>query len=204
MKTDSQISKKLRNLLAKHALIVGPITLSNGSVSDHYFDCKRVTLLSEGADLVGKLVLEKILALPVRPVAIGGLNTGADPIIGSVMMEARLRGIELDGFYVRKEPKKHGTRNRMENAPQKRGAQVVIVDDVVTKGGSVLQAIEVAQKEGCNVVAVVTLVDRLEGGGDQVRSRIPTYIPLYDLEDFRSELDDYRRRTEPQPALSSH
>ncbi len=182
-------AKRLRSLLAEHALRIGPITLSNGSHSNHYFDCKLVTLRSDGAALVGEAVLSEIQKLPVRVEAIGGLTTGADPIIGSVMMEARQHGISLNGFYVRPEPKRHGTRNLVENAPPK-GTNVVIVDDVVTGGGSVIKAIEGAEEEGCKVVAVITLVDRLQGGGDKIRARVERYIPLYTLEDFRDELKE--------------
>lgn len=184
-----ELTSRLRSLLAKRALIVGPITLSNGSHSNHYFDCKRVTLSSEGAGLVGEAVCGAIQSLPEKIGAIGGLTHGADPIIGAVMMEARAHGMVLNGFYVRKEPKSHGTKNLVENVPP-RGTNVVIVDDVVTAGGSVLKAVSVAEQEGCNVVAVITLVDRLEGGGDRIRDRVKRYISLYTLDDFRSELEE--------------
>ncbi len=195
-------SERLRSILAERALILGPITLSSGSVSDHYFDCKKVTLNSEGADLVGDAVLNEILALPERPQAIGGLTHGADPIIGAVMMRARERGIQLDGFYVRKEPKNHGTRNYIENAPPS-GSKVVIVDDVVTLGGSLLKAVDLAEREGCEVVAVITIVDRLEGGGDKIKARVKRYIPLYTLDDFRSELEKWQLHTKSSELLSA-
>lgn len=201
MKT-ATTAARLRDLLARHALILGPITLSNGAHSNHYFDCKRVTLSSEGAELVGDAVLEAIQRLPEKPAAIGGLTHGADPIIGAVMMRARQSGISLSGFYVRKEPKNHGTRNLVENAPPP-GANVVIVDDVVTAGGSVLKAVDVAQKIGCKVIAVITLIDRLEGGGDRIRGKVNQYIPLYTLDDFRAELEQCRRHTTKSDLLST-
>lgn len=196
------ISERLRTILAERALILGPITLSSGSVSDHYFDCKRVTLNSEGADLVGEAVLDAIQELPEMPQAIGGLTHGADPIVGAVMMRARDRGINLDGFYVRKEPKNHGTKNYIENAPP-RGSRVVIVDDVVTLGGSVLKAVDLAEREGCDVVAVITVVDRLEGGGDKIKANVKHYIPLYTLDDFRSELEKWQLHTKNSELLSA-
>lgn len=183
MKTQST-SERLRSLLAERALILGPITLSHGGSSDHYFDCKKVTLSSEGSDLVGDAVLDAIQSLPEMPAAIGGLTHGADPIIGAVMMRARERGLSLNGFYVRQQPKNHGTKNLIENAPP-RGTKVVIVDDVVTLGGSVLKAVDVAEREGgCVVLAVITLVDRLEGGGDKIKEKVKRYKSLYTLEDF--------------------
>lgn len=195
-------SAELRSLLAKHALIIGPITLSNGNRSNHYFNCKRVTLNSEGAALVGEVVLREIKRLPEKVEAIGGLTTGADPIIGSVMMVARQHGISLNGFYVRDHRKDHGTRHLVENAPP-RGTNVVIVDDVVNGGGSVIKAIDGAEDEGCKVVAVITLVDRLEGGGDRIKARIKHYIPLYTLDDFRRELEECQHHTTTSEPLSA-
>jgi len=201
MKKES-VSEQLRSLLAKRALILGQITLSSGTVSDHYFDCKRVTLNSEGASLVGEAVLNAIVKLPETPQAIGGLTHGADPIISAVMMRARERGIHLDGFYVRKEPKNHGTKNYIENAPP-RGSRVVVVDDVVTLGGSVLKAVDMVEREGCEVLAVITIVDRLEGGGEKIRARVRKYIPLYTLDDFRYELESCHRDMMKSALLSA-
>jgi len=184
----------LKSLLVQRSLILGPITLSNGSRSNHYFDCKRTTLNSEGAWLVGEAVLDVIKGLPSWPKAIGGLTHGADPIVGSVMMRARAAGLCLDGFYVRKEPKMHGTKNRIENAPEP-GSEVVIVDDVVTGGGSVLNAITAIEEADCRVLAVITLVDRLEGGGDKLRKLVGNYIPLFTLDDFREDINRCRLST---------
>lgn len=194
----------LKSLLADRAVIRGPITLSSGAKSEYYFDCKRVMLSSEGAPLVGEVVLAAINSLPERPSAVGGLTHGADPIIGAVMMKAAAEGIKLDGFYIRKEPKKHGTQRLIENAPPK-GTPVVIVDDVVTKGGSVVKAIEGAEDAGCHVVAVVVLVDRLEGGGEVIRARVPnaSYIPIFTLEDFL-DIDEIRREWNKNSAQLSH
>ena len=183
----------LRSLLAAKAVIRGRITLTSGTVSEYYFDCKRVMLSSEGAPLVGQAVLKAIRTLPERPGAIGGLTHGADPIVGAAMMCAAAGGLSLDGFYIRKEPKKHGTQTLVENAPAN-GTPVVIVDDVVTKGGSVVQAIDGAESVGCRVVGVIVLVDRLEGGAEKIKARVPNvrYIPLYTLRDF-FDIDEIKR-----------
>jgi orotate phosphoribosyltransferase len=187
MKTD-HTKDALRSMLVERALVLGPITLSNGTESDHYFDCKRVTLTSEGAELVGDAVLDVISTLPGWPIAIGGLTYGADPIVVAVMVRARERGKHIDGFCVRKEAKKHGTKNVIENAPA-RGSDVVIVDDVVTGGGSVLQAVAAAKQAGCRILAVIAIVDRLEGGADRIKAEVERYIPLYTLDDFRSHIE---------------
>jgi orotate phosphoribosyltransferase len=197
----------LRSLLASRAVVRGRITLSSGIVSEYYFDCKRVMLSAEGAPLVGNAFLKAIETLPETPGAIGGLTHGADPIISAAMMCAAAAGLSLDGFYIRKEPKKHGTQKLVENAPAS-GTPVVIVDDVVTKGGSVVQAIDGAESVGCRVVAVIVLVDRLEGGADKIKMRVPDarYIPLYTLRDF-FDIDEIRRECtktseQPSPAAS--
>ena len=199
MHTETEIA--LKSLLSQRSLILGPITLSNGTESNHYFDCKRTTLNSEGAWLVGDAVLQAIQRLPVWPKAIGGLTHGADPIVSSVIMRARECALTLDGFYVRKEPKKHGTKNRIENAPES-GSQVVIVDDVVTGGSSVLTAISAIEEAGCHVLAIIALVDRLEGGGDKLRQIAKNYIPLFTLDDFRAEIDQCQQSTTKSEALS--
>ena len=174
---------RLRNLLAEKSLIVGPITLSTGQAANYYFDCKRVTLNPEGANLVADAFLEVIETLRERPAAIGGLNTGADPILGAVMMRAYDRGRSYQSFYVRQEPKKHGTKQRIENPPLP-GTKVVIVDDVITTGRSAIQAIEQAVDNGCTVVAVIALVDRNQGGAEAIRQHCDRYIPLFTLGDF--------------------
>jgi orotate phosphoribosyltransferase len=181
----SRTAGSLKSLLADRAVVRGRITLTSGAVSDYYFDCKRVMLSAEGAPLVGQAVLDAMKRFPERPTAVGGLTNGADPIVGAAMMKAAEEGLHLDGFYIRKEPKKHGTQRLIENAPEP-GTPVVIVDDVVTKGGSVVKAIEGAESAGSRVVGVVVLVDRLEGGADVIRARVPAahYVPLFTLEDF--------------------
>jgi orotate phosphoribosyltransferase len=119
------------------------------------------------------------------------------------MMRAGESRISLDGVYVRKEPKKHGTQKLIENAPAP-GTPVVIVDDVVTKGGSVLQAIDGAESAGCKVVAVIVLVDRLEGGAEKIRARAPhaRYVPIFTLKDFLDVEEIRREYTKSSSQLS--
>jgi orotate phosphoribosyltransferase len=186
--------ERLRELLVQRSLLPGPITLSNGQTADYYFDCKRVTLIPEGGQLVADVFLEVIESLPEQPEAIGGLTHGADPILGAVMMRALERGRRLETFYVRKEPKKHGTKQWIENPPRS-GTKVVIVDDVITSGKSAIQAIEHAVNNGCTVVAVVALVDREQGGAEALLQRAKTYVPIFRLADF-PEIASLRQRKE--------
>jgi orotate phosphoribosyltransferase len=191
----------LRTLLADRAVVRGRITLSSGTESEYYFDCKRVTLSAAGAPLVADAILNAIGSLPDPPRAIGGLTHGADPIIGAAMMRAAGSAIHLDGFYVRKEPKKHGTQKLIENAPPP-GTPVVIVDDVVTKGGSVVQAIDGVEGAGGIVVAVIVLIDRLQGGTERIRARVPSarYVPIFTIKDFLDIEEIRRESTKVVPA----
>jgi orotate phosphoribosyltransferase len=173
----------LRSMLVDHALILGPITLSNGKQADYYFDCKRVTLSSQGASLVANVFLDVLGTFGRPPDAIGGLTHGADPIVSAVMMRGLERGNRYEAFSVRKEPKKHGTKQWIENPPPPR-SKVVIIDDVVTTGGSVIQALDRAEEAGCEVVGVICLVDREEGGKEAIEKRSSNYIAIYNLSDF--------------------
>ena len=175
----------LREVLAQRALrTCQKVTLSTGRVSNFYFNCKPVTLSSDGASLVADAFLDKLKLLPQPVAAVGGRTLGADPIVGAMMMRALERGQHLEGFYVREKQKTHGTKERIANAPRP-NARVVIVDDVVTTGGSVIDAIDAAQAAGCIVVGVIVLVDRQEEGGEaRIRARVPHYFALYTRHDF--------------------
>jgi orotate phosphoribosyltransferase len=189
---------RLRELLVARSLHFGDITLSNGQKSKFYFDCKTVTLDPEGASLVADAFLEVIDRLPVKPAAIGGQTLGADPIVGAIMMRALERGQKLDTFYVRKQAKKHGTMKWVENPPE-RGTKVVIVDDVITTGNSALNALDRAAEIGCEILAVIGLVDREEGGAAAIRERCANYVALYTLEDFPEIAQTLRREEHAYP-----
>lgn len=174
----------LWTLLAERALHTGQrITLSSGKVSSFYFDCKPVTLSAAGAPLVGDAFVKALDAVPGGVAAVGGLTHGADPIIGAVMLRAFAQGRALDGFYVRKQPKSHGTRRLIENPPPP-GTRVVIVEDVVTSGKSALKAVDEARSAGCEVAGVIALVDRQDGGAATIRAYVPHYAALYTRDDF--------------------
>lgn len=178
-----ELRRKLRDLLAKRALVIKTVRLKSGIVSPYYFDCKQVTLSAEGATMIADAFLEAIDWLPEAPVAVGGMTMGADPIVGAVMMRALERGSTIDSFYVRKEPKKHGTQAWIENPPPP-GSKVVIVEDVVTTGGSTMDALARVRDAGCQVLGVICMIDREKGGGDTIRAVCPRYIHLYTLRDF--------------------
>ena len=166
------------------ALKFGDFTLASGKKSSYYLDGKQITLHSAGLRLVALGLLD--LLAEVEFDAIGGMSIGADPIIGGVLAVAADRGRDLAGFLVRKEAKGHGT-NRFIEGPVEPGAKVVIVDDVVTTGGSSLQAIERVQEFGCEVVHVVAIIDRLQGGAEAFGRLALPFSPLLTVRDFGIE-----------------
>ncbi|SHF81245.1 orotate phosphoribosyltransferase [Desulfacinum infernum DSM 9756] len=136
--------------------------LASGASSHFYFNCKRVTLDPEGQVLIGNLIFERIRDLDVQ--GIGGLTLGADPIANAVAYTSWLQGRPIQAFVVRKAQKDHGIAARVEGNLRP-GDRVVVVDDVITTGGSTLQAIAACREAGLKVVRVVVLVDRQEMNG---------------------------------------
>lgn len=160
--------ERLLEVFKEHAILRGEFTLSSGVRSSFYFDGRMVTLWPEGAYLIGKKIFD-ILA-EAGADAVGGMTVGADPIAAAVALVSYLEGRPIPAFIVRGDVKTHGTQKRIEG-PLKPGSRVAIVDDVITTGGSVLRAIEAAEEQGCNVVKVVVLLDRQQGGSDEIRRR---------------------------------
>jgi orotate phosphoribosyltransferase len=172
---------RLIALFHERALKFGDFTLASGKKSTYYLDGKQITLHSEGLRLVSLGLLDLLADTPFD--AIGGMSIGADPIIGGVLTVAAERGRSLDGFLVRKEAKGHGT-NRFIEGPVQPGAKVIVIDDVVTTGGSSLLAVERIVEFGCEVVGVVGIVDRQEGGAANFAARGLPFRSLLTIEDF--------------------
>jgi orotate phosphoribosyltransferase len=146
------------------------VTLASGRQSDFYFDGKQTTLHAEGGLLVGKAFYEAIRDVPGVQ-AVGGITLGADPIATATSIAAFQAGQPLHAFIIRKEPKGHGTGQWLEgrkNLPP--GTRVVIVEDVVTTGGSSMKAVNRAKEEGLDVLGIVSLVDREEGGRENIEA----------------------------------
>lgn len=195
--TQAETRRALRDLLDARSARTGEITLSNGAKSNFYFDCKPVTLSADGAYLTGTVFLDALEELPEHPEAVGGLTLGADPIVSAMVVLSHGRGTPIQGFYVRDKAKGHGTKRLIENPP-KSAAKVVIVDDVVTSGGSLLKAVEAARAAGYEVVAAMALVDREEQDGEaNIRREVDTYVSLYTRRDFPRIADaaDASRKT---------
>jgi len=163
---------RLWRILDEKSLIVGQdMTLSAGLSSSFYFDCKKTTLNGEGLALLADVLLGEIDKFPERPSAIGGLTLGADFIVAAVVMRAHQIGHPtINGAIVRKEPKQHGTRSRIENEMPP-GARIVVVDDVITTGGSTARACEQFLQDGYEIVGIVALVDREAGGAEDLKRK---------------------------------
>lgn len=159
----------LVELIREKALKLGRFTLASGKQADYYLDCRQITLDARGATLVAEGMLGQ-LEEDALPDAVGGMAVGADPITGAILAVAGLKGLALRGIIVRKEAKGHGT-GRYVEGPVEPGHRVVIVEDVVTTGGSSLRAIERCEAFGLKVERVLAIVDRLEGGADAFAAR---------------------------------
>ncbi|HEY4710057.1 MAG TPA: orotate phosphoribosyltransferase [Candidatus Acidoferrales bacterium] len=188
--------ERLANLLRMKSMVRGEFTLSSGKKSNYYMDCKLTTLDPEGALLTGYCVLELLDLMGVTPDAIGGLSMGADPLVTAAGVVSAIEKRPLPGFLVRKEAKKHGRQKQLEGLENPRGKRVVIVDEVCTTGGSTQEAIEAAEREGCEVVAVISLVDREEGGSQMLRSKY-NYRSIFTASELLAE------QSKPSPAARS-
>ncbi len=160
--------ERLKKIIIELSYEKRNVVLASGRQSDFYFDGKQTTLHPEGGYLTGKLFFEAVKDVEGLE-GVGGLTLGADPIATATSVVSFLEGKPIPGFIIRKEPKGHGTGAWLEGRKNlKPGAQVVIVEDVVTSGGSSLKAIKRAEEEGLKVLGVVTLVDREEGGRENI------------------------------------
>jgi len=173
--------ERLKALIARKCLLKGDFVLASGARSSVYFDCKRATLDPEGIVLIGELLWESISALPGDVAAVGGPTIGADPIVGHLAALSYMKGKPMAAFLVRKEAKEHGTRRLLENPPAS-GSRVVIFEDVVTSGGSTLEAIRASQEAGLEIAAVFCLVDREQGGEKALAAY--DYRPLFKKSEF--------------------
>jgi orotate phosphoribosyltransferase len=160
------------------------VTLASGMKSNFYIDCKQAVLTAEGHFLVGSLFNRVLRERAAEVEAIGGVTMGADPLASAVATVSFIAGRPLTAFYVRKEPKGHGTGQWLEGTKSLRaGMPVAILEDVVTTGGSALKAIGRAREFGLKVQVILGLVDREEGGRETLEREAPL-ITLFRRRDF--------------------
>lgn len=158
---------RLIHLLATRSARRGSFTLASGRQSDLYIDCRPTTMHPEGLATIGPLGLHAIGERGWSPSSVGGLTLGADPVSYAVAYASQLAGIPVRAFTVRKEAKSHGTGKVIEGAFEP-GDRVVVVEDVITTGGSALRAVEAVRAAGATVLGVLAVVDRNEGGREAI------------------------------------
>lgn len=181
----SDTRARLLSLLREKSFARKKIVLSSGAESDFFIDSKQTVLLAEGHALVGELMLDAALALPEAPIAVAGVELGGCSLASAVALLSHQRGRPLDAVYVRKAAKGHGSQRLLEgDVGLEAGAPVVVVEDVVTTGGSTLRAVAQLRERGLRVVGVVAIVDRLEGGASALREAGLHFVALFDREDF--------------------
>lgn len=181
MNEQNQLLKILKELSYEE----GEFTLASGKKSSFYIDCKETTLNPEGMYLVGVLMYQLVQKIPGVE-AVGGVSVGGDPLVCSTVLISRALGEPLPGFFIRKEPKGHGTNLWLEGGKSlRKGMKVVILEDVVTTGGSSLKAIETTEREGFEVIGVVALLDRLDGGKEAIESKGYAFRSIFSLSDLR-------------------
>lgn len=151
-----------------NALRFGDFVLSSGQHSSYYFDGRLLSLDSEGAGILAEVVVDLVRRFGVQ--AIGGPTLGADPIVGAALAVAYRNGVPLRGFLVRSQAKEHGTQRLLEGALE-RGSVTMLIDDVCSTGGSLFRAVEVVEAQGCTVALVLTILDRHQGGSEELRRR---------------------------------
>ncbi len=160
----------LLDLLREKSVRFGDFVLSSGKKSHYYIDARLTTLDPGGAFLIGNIILDRLKDNGIRADAVGGLSLGADPISTAVSLMSFIREEPLKALMIRKEAKAHGMRKSVEGNLNA-GDEIVIVEDVISTGGSTLTAIEAIEAQGARVVVVVGLVDRLMGGRETIESK---------------------------------
>lgn len=184
------MADRLLELLRRLSFAQRKVVLASGRESDFFIDCKQTVLTAEGHALAGAAFLEAVAPRSSAPpfgtvAAVAGVELGGCPLASAVAVVSFQRGTPLDAVYVRKEAKDHGSRRLLEgNGHLPAGASVVLLEDVVTTGGSTLKAAGRLREAGYAVPGVVALVDRLEGGREAIEATGLRFIALYTRRDF--------------------
>jgi orotate phosphoribosyltransferase len=178
--------EELARELRDHALVIGEVTLTSGRTAQYLIDAKRAILRPAGFHALGVLVAEEVAR--VGATAVGGITMGADPIACAALAG----GADAKAFFVRKERKEHGLARWIEGPPLDPGERCLVVEDVVTTGGSTIKAIERVRDEGHEVVGVLAVLDRLAGGGEAIRAAAggAPYTALTTIDDVYPERPD--------------
>jgi len=177
--TTSPARARLQELFRERALQFGDFTLASGKKSSYYVNSKKVLFHAEALSLLGELLYEVTSDLDFQ--AIGGLEVGAIPMAAAALTTFHKYGRSIEGFFVRKQAKAHGSKELVEGQVRPND-RVVVIDDVLTTGGSVLQAIQAVEEVGAKVLRVVCICDRLQGAGEALAKY--EYRPIFTVRDF--------------------
>jgi orotate phosphoribosyltransferase len=159
------------------------VVLASGRTSDFFIDCKQTVLLAEGHRLVGEVFFDVLKMEPI--VAVAGVELGGCPLASAVASKSALADHPLDALYVRKDAKDHGSKRLIEGCDHlEKGAQIALLEDVVTTGGSTLKAVAKLHDAGFVVSSVWALVDRQEGGADAIRASGLRFESIFAREEF--------------------
>ena len=172
----------LLDLIVRYAYVEGDFTLSSGAKSSYYINCKQVTLRAEGGLALGRLLLQM---LPKDTAAIAGLTLGADPMVSAVSVVSAYENKPIPALIIRKKPKGHGTQAYIEGPTLPEKAKVVVLEDVVTTGGSALTAVERLQDAGYEVTQILSLVDREQGGSKLYQSKGIEFKALFSIREIQ-------------------
>lgn len=175
--------QRLLELFKERAFSFGRFTLASGKQSSYYVNSKKALFYSEAVALLGEAIWDLTKDLNIQ--AVGGLEVGAIPLATAAVLRYHQEGRTLEGFFVRKEVKGHGSKERLEGVLPA-GANVAVLDDVLTTGGSVLQAIAEVERAGARVATVVCIVDRMEGARELLAPKY-LYQPIFTIRDFGVE-----------------
>ncbi|MEW5758523.1 MAG: orotate phosphoribosyltransferase [Candidatus Omnitrophota bacterium] len=174
---------RLLELLVKFAYKKGEVKLSSGKISNFYVDCRVVTLSAEGAYLCGKIIFDLIKNENIS--AIGGPTIGADPLVGAIATVSFENNKPINTFIVRKTAKAHGMAKQIEGPSIPNGSKVILIDDVATSGGSLIEAIGVLDKENIEVEKAIVVIDRQEGAKEALAQKNCQLISLFTRADFK-------------------
>lgn len=180
MQTDKA---RLLELLIKFAYKKGEVKLSSGKISNFYVDCRVVTLSAEGAYLCGKIIFDMIKDDGIA--AIGGPTIGADPLVGAIATASFQNNQPINTFIVRKLAKAHGMGRQIEGPAIAKGAKVILIDDVATSGGSLIEALDILRQEGLVVDKAIVLIDRQEGAKEALAEKNCKLVSIFSRADFK-------------------
>ena len=174
----------LLDLIVKYAYVEGDFTLSSGAKSSYYINCKQVTLNANGALALGRLLFRQ---LPEDTTAVAGLTLGADPMVSAVSIVSAYENQPIPALIIRKKPKGHGTKAYIEGPALPEGANIVVLEDVVTTGGSALTAVERLHSAGYQVSQIMALVDREQGGNELYQSKGIKFEALFSIQEVQRQ-----------------